>query len=228
MNVHKGHRQRVREKIRNKGFNVLYPHEFLEYVLFACNPRRDTNELAHKLIHRFGSIENVFNAKVEELEKFDGMGETSAILLNSYAYFAQNFSKSEDTSVRLKNIGEIQRYFWKFFKDLNFEEFHLLILTEYGDLIGHYTVKGGSQNKVYVEMDVFLKEVINLNPHTVVFAHNHPSGNVIPSSLDNAFTEKYFSLLKTFCKTCVVEHLIFGGDGQCFSYRNNGLLKFSK
>ena len=55
-NIHDGHRDRMRERFLKSGFEAFAPHEKIEYLLFACNPRGDTNPLAHELIRRFGSF----------------------------------------------------------------------------------------------------------------------------------------------------------------------------
>ena len=47
--VHSGHRSRMRRRFLETGFTGFQPHEVLEMILFYCIPRRDTNEIAHKL-----------------------------------------------------------------------------------------------------------------------------------------------------------------------------------
>lgn len=60
--VHDGHRERMRDRIRRSDLSALQDHEILEYILYAFVPRKDTNEIAHALIERFGSFSGVLNA----------------------------------------------------------------------------------------------------------------------------------------------------------------------
>ena len=60
--MHEGHRERMRERILKEGTENLQPHEILEYLLYHAIPRKDTNEIAHELINRFGGISEVFSA----------------------------------------------------------------------------------------------------------------------------------------------------------------------
>ena len=53
---HKGHRQRMRERVQNYGLDSLAEHEALEYILYLTNAQKDTNGIAHDLIDRFGDI----------------------------------------------------------------------------------------------------------------------------------------------------------------------------
>lgn len=83
-NLHKGHRKRVKEKFHKSGLSVFEEHEVLELILFYAVPQRDTNELAHKLIRKFGSVRNVLEAPYELLMQEDGIGESIALFLNLF------------------------------------------------------------------------------------------------------------------------------------------------
>ena len=61
MSEHDGHRHRIIEKLDT---GVLCEHELLEILLFNALPRRNTNDLAHRLLTAFGSIRGVFSASV--------------------------------------------------------------------------------------------------------------------------------------------------------------------
>ena len=80
--VHQGHRARQRKKLLENGPRAFADHELLEMLLYYAIPRRDTNELAHRLLERFGSLQGVFSAPVEELSTVEGVGENAAVLLN--------------------------------------------------------------------------------------------------------------------------------------------------
>ena len=80
--VHQGHRARQRKKLLENGPRAFADHELLEMLLYYAIPRRDTNELAHRLLERFGSLQGVFSAPVEELSTVEGVGENAAVLLS--------------------------------------------------------------------------------------------------------------------------------------------------
>ena len=82
MPIHDGHRQRVKDRFCQEGLDHFEEHQVLELLLFYCIPRVDTNPLAHKLLDHFGSLTNVLEAPVEELERIPGIGHNTAVFLS--------------------------------------------------------------------------------------------------------------------------------------------------
>ena len=64
MGIHDGHRDRLRRRFADFGLDAFTDVQALELLLFYAKPRQDTNELAHRLLQRFGSLEDVFNASM--------------------------------------------------------------------------------------------------------------------------------------------------------------------
>ena len=79
-NLHKGHRQRLRELYLKDGIDNFNDHQALELLLFYAIPQRDTNPLAHKLLEEFGSISAVFDAPVPQLKRA-GLTDNTITLL---------------------------------------------------------------------------------------------------------------------------------------------------
>ena len=77
-NTHEKHRERMRDRFAESGFENYRPHEVLEQVLFECLPRVNTNPIGHALIDRFGSLMNVLDASPKELCEIKGIGKRSA------------------------------------------------------------------------------------------------------------------------------------------------------
>ena len=78
---HNGHRNRMKNRFLKTGLDSFESHEALEFLLFYAIPKKDTNELAHELIKKFGSFAGVLDAPYEVLLKTKGVGSHTAILL---------------------------------------------------------------------------------------------------------------------------------------------------
>ena len=76
--AHGGHRSRMRQRVRSEGFEGLEPHEIIEFLLFYAIPRQDVNELAHRLIERFGGVREVLGAEPAALARVPGVGTRTA------------------------------------------------------------------------------------------------------------------------------------------------------
>ena len=74
MSTHEGHRERMRRQLKTSGMDSLSDVQVLEVALYYAIPRRDTNELAHALLRRFGSLSGVLEAPRAELLKIDEIG----------------------------------------------------------------------------------------------------------------------------------------------------------
>ena len=80
--MHTGHRARLKAPFLQSGLDALTDIQVLELLLFYVRPRQDTNELAHRLIDYFGSIDRVFDARLGDLERVEGVGRETAAFLH--------------------------------------------------------------------------------------------------------------------------------------------------
>ena len=79
--VHKGHRERLKQRFLEEGLDHFTDVQVLELLLFYAIPQKDTNPIAHALLDAFGSLSQVLDAPVEELKKVDGIKGNAATLL---------------------------------------------------------------------------------------------------------------------------------------------------
>ena len=80
-NIHRGHREKMRQRFLKSGLEGFADHEALELLLYYAIPRQDTNPIAHRLMDRYGSLTAVLSAPAEDLKKVEGIGESAAVLL---------------------------------------------------------------------------------------------------------------------------------------------------
>ena len=88
MSIHDGHRMRLIGKIQS---GVLQEHEYLEVLLFNAVPRMNTNDIAHRLLAQFGSVQNMFAASIEELQQVKGIGPSVAAYLKCIGHFYEYY-----------------------------------------------------------------------------------------------------------------------------------------
>ena len=92
--MHEGHRKRMLERLE-RAEGSLEEHELLEILLFNAIPRKNTNELAHRLLSAFGSLRSLFRAGMSELKAVPGVGESTAAYLKIVGMFLERADGKE-------------------------------------------------------------------------------------------------------------------------------------
>ncbi len=120
VNLHKGHRKKLRNRMMKEGLDNFEEHNVVEALLFESIPVRDTNEIAHRLINHCGSITDVFEASPEKLMEVNGIAERSARLIKLIPQIASRLSISRneqnpvlDASEKIYDFVKSQGYIIK-------------------------------------------------------------------------------------------------------------------
>lgn len=208
------HRRRAKDKFINNSFpKGTPPHEILEFLLFYSISRKDTKPIAKNLLQKFGSLENVFNASITELEKVDGIGEHSAILIKLIPVIADIYNEKGLSQPSLMNsIEEIGTYLLSRYAYFGRDEvFSILSFDNRGRFINFNVVEKGDIASVGVSTRKVIEILLATKATSVVIAHNHPSGLALPSDGDLRVTETLYRVLKSINVT-LVDHLILIND----------------
>ena len=103
-----------------------------------------------------------------------------------------------------------------------YESFFLLLLNNANQTIGYAKISQGGITSTIVDVKIIAKYVVDSLATGIILAHNHPSGNLTPSSADIAITNKVKKAMKFFDVT-VLDHIILTADG-FYSFNINGLM----
>lgn len=222
--THEGHRERFRERIRNNGLQCLQPHEILEYLLFSFIPRKNTNDIAHELIDKFGSLSGVINADESQLMEVSGMTHNAALFLSSlrevfeiYLAEVNLMRQSIKDSKPIRTVDDAKNYLGGKMYAMREEQVEVVALDVHDKVIGNKILAYGSSSEVNVETKKVLQYAMQTGARGILIAHNHPGGNVGPSVSDDLWTLDALTVLKTI-NVELVDHLIFSGKN-CYSYK---------
>lgn len=206
---HAGHRERLKERFLAEGIDHFESHNILELILFYAVPRRDTNELAHRLLAAFGgSLVRVLDAPVEELCRVDGVGRSTALLLKLFPEVCRRYL------TELRGPGEIigssrdaAKNLIPLFFGRTGEMVVLLCLDAKGRVLFCNPVFEGTVNAAAVGVRRVVEIAVRYNATDLILAHNHPGGLAIPSEQDILVTKKVADALKTV-GVSLLDHLI--------------------
>ncbi len=215
-NVHKGHRERTIKKFLESA-DSFSEHEVLEVLLFFAMPRIDTNPLAHKLIQMFGSLSGVFNATASQLMAVDGVGEKIATQILLVSQIVKRITAGTKEKERyLINFAKAKEYLIELFKGLHHEKFVVLLLNKKYKLIATVGFTDDAVHTVKAEVPDLVKAINIHKPSYAIIAHNHPSGNVVPSRQDD-FTTKKLNVIFELHDVNLFDHIIVWND-KAYSY----------
>ena len=200
------------ERFRNEGLDHFDQVQVLELLLFYCIPRRDTNELAHTLINRFGSVSRVMNASVEELMQVPGVGKNTATFLH-LAKEAGRYYQVDSTrkGALMNDIEDCGKFLLPYFIGRQKETVFLLCLNANCNVICCREIGEGELNAAVISPRRVVEIALAEKASTVVLAHNHPSGVALPSPEDVMVTQRLAAALAAVDVT-LFDHLIVADD----------------
>ena len=226
----KGHRERVRKKFLENGFNGLEDYEILELLLFYVIPRKDTKAIAKELIKKFKTLANVLKADTLELKTINGLGASSLTFLQMMGALPETIYKDELKNQKLikddKNKITDKEVLLSFLRNKigyeDVEKFYVIYLSSSNEVIAFEESSSGTLDRSSIYPREIYKRVIMENAKSIIIAHNHPSGNTCPSKCDIDITNEIAKGLKNF-GALLLEHIIITRDSY-FSFLEEGLI----
>jgi len=211
-NIHTGHRQRLKERFLKEGLDSFEEHQILELLLFYGIPQRDTNEIAHELIKKFGSLSEVLEATPEELAEVRFVGENVSTLFKLVTAVSRHYQIScAMKEVILNHIEDCGRYLVPFFYGRNQETVFLLCLDAKRKVLCCEKVGQGGVNSAGVPIRQIVETALKANASTAILAHNHPSGLALPSREDVQTTRRIAMALQAV-EVQMADHIVVADE----------------
>jgi len=219
--VHKGHRERLKQRFLEEGLDNFTDIQVLELLLFYAIPQKDTNPIAHALLDRFGSLSQVLEASVKELKKVPGISDHSATLLSLVTQLARYYQVDCAQRVEcLTSLDACGAYLVPYFFGRSVETVFLLCLDAKCKVLCCKEVGEGSVNSANISVRKIVETALSANATTVILAHNHPSGVALPSPEDVQTTERIAAALKAV-EVHLADHIVVA-DGDYVSMVQSG------
>lgn len=222
-NLHEGHREKMKQRFVEDGLNSFEDHQVLEMLLFYTVPRKDTNEMAHGLLDKFGTLESLFDASPEEIVKKGEVTRNTAVFLAMIPQLARRYMLlKQGKKPVLDSSAKAGQFITTLFIGKNYEAFYVCCLNSQNQLNYAALVHEGTINEAPVYPRLIVETALRYQASSVILAHNHPGGSLKPSGADIEVTRKICDAMKTISIT-VIDHMIAAGNSY-FSFAENGLL----
>jgi DNA repair protein RadC len=207
--------ERPRERLIKFGVESLSIPELLALILGRGTKGKSVLVTASELLQRYKSLKKLAGASINELCTIQGIGEAKATQIKAALELAKRMEDDDSvkiTKTAVKCPEDILHIIKKDLKGKKKEHFILALLDTRNHLIAIRTISIGSLDTSIVHpREVFLEAVSN-SAASVIFIHNHPSGNPEPSEEDIKLTRQLIEAGKLL-DIDVLDHIIIGDDG---------------
>jgi len=214
--------ERPRERLVKFGEQALSVQELLQLILGRGVAGESVAVTAQKLLTQFGSLQKLSEASIEELSAIKGIGLAKAAQIKAAFEIGRRLSTQVPSykSKELTNPEKVYRMVKSKLKDYHKEHFYIIALNSRNHSIAEVSI--GSLNASIVHPREVFAEAIKSKAASVIFAHNHPSGDPKPSEDDLEMTKRLVEAGKILGIE-VVDHIIITKTG-FMSFKEKNLI----
>lgn len=210
--------EKPREKLKRLGVEYLTDTELLSIILRTGNKNESVNVLANKILKNIGGISKLKDVTLNTLCKIDGIKLSKASVIIAAFELAKR-SLKVDEIIKFKSVKDMYNFVRSDFINIKQEKFIILLFDTKMNLIKKSELFKGTINEVNIYARDVFKEALMENASFIVLIHNHPSGDVTPSAMDDATTENLVNLGKKL-GIKIIDHLVVS-ENNYFSYYEN-------
>jgi DNA repair protein RadC len=213
-----------REKLLNKGPAALSNAELIAILIGSGNNEESAVALSKRIMNEVSdNFAELARLTISDLQKYKGIGEAKAITIAA----ALELGRRRGTSVLnekplVKDSKTAFILFQKELGDLNYENFCVLLLNRANKVLKTVRISDGGITGTVVDQRKVFKVALDNNATSIILGHNHPSGQLTPSTADIELTKKMKAAGETL-DLPVLDHIIVG-DGNYYSFADEGIM----
>ena len=215
---------RPREKLLRLGAAALSDAELLAILIGSGSTRESAVDLTRRILSDCNNNLNTLGKKqIPDLISYHGMGPAKAITIVAACELGRRRRETLcEERPKLGSATAIYNFMHPLMQDLDVEEFHILLMNQQCSLIREMCISHGGITETAADVRVIMRECLLNNATVLAAIHNHPSGNLMPSSQDDELTQR----IKRACnimRVHFIDHVIVT-DGAYYSYQEEGRL----
>ena len=223
-NIYRGHRKRLREKFLKSGLAGFHDYEIVELLLTLGSPRKDCKPPAKEAIKKFKTLRGILEAPLDELQEINGIGPQNAFGIKLVQEVAREFLKEKIIDKPIyKSSRQVFDYLYHSMRDLKKEIFKVIYLNSQNQIIDTADLFEGTVNSGVISPREVMESAIKHYAVSLIFVHNHPSGNPKPSRGDKELTRDLV-YAAGIMRIKVLDHIVIGNN-RYFSFAGEGLIE---
>jgi DNA repair protein RadC len=214
---------RPREKLLLKGKSALSNAELLGILIGSGTKELTAVDLAKLILDQNNNdLNKIARLSVQELKKFNGIGDARAINIVSALEIGRRRTNEDSKLEKITGSADAYESMKPELSDLPYEEFWLLLLNRANKIIKKQSISQGGVSGTVADPKLIFNYALSHLASSVILVHNHPSGNTKPSEADKRLTKQLYEAGKLL-EIAVLDHIIFT-DNAYFSFADENLL----
>lgn len=215
---------RPREKLERLGTQALSDAELLAILIGSGSPKEDAVSLMKRILNDCNNNLNTLGKlTIHDLCQYNGVGPAKAITILAACELGKR--RQLETVEERPDIGtatRIYNHMHPILQDKDVEEFWILLMNQNHRLIKKVCIAHGGISEVSVDIRIIMREAVLANATILAVCHNHPSGSLSPSRMDNELTHS----IQNACRLMRIHFLdhVIVTDGAYYSYHEEGLV----
>lgn len=202
--------ERPRERLLKKGEKYLSNSELLAIILGTGTKKKSSIDLANEIITTFGGIKYLSNISAEQLSLIKGVGLAKASNIIAALELGKRVAvASKEEGFKISSPQDVGNIYMDEMMHLKKEIFKIVLLDTKNKIISDKIISEGSLNASIVHPREVFIEAIKKSSNKIILIHNHPSGEIEPSSEDKAITRRLVEAGKIIGIE-VLDHVIIG------------------
>lgn len=216
---------RPREKLMQIGKKNLTNAELLAIIIGSGSRKESAVQLAQRILNSVNNnVDELSSLNYKDLmNKFKGIGEAKAINIVASLELGNRRDVPKNDIVFIKEPRQVYNLLFSDIADLQHETFWIILLSNSQKFIRKDCISEGGWSETSVDLKKLFKICLENNSSKIILAHNHPSGNIIPSESDRAITERITKAGKIL-SISVLDHVIFGKKGEYYSFVEKNIM----
>lgn len=214
---------RPREKLELKGKSNLSDVELLAILLGSGNRTLSAVELAREILSSVNnSVDRLAQLSLDDLMRFNGVGKAKAITVIAAIELSKRRKSSLVKNQAIKSSKQAFNYLQTYLSDVDHEQFYVMALNRSNQVLHVHCISKGGRTATIADGKIIFKFLLDVKATGAILAHNHPSGNLMPSHEDKRLTKQLIDFGKLI-QMEILDHIIIGGMDY-FSFRDDGLI----
>lgn len=216
--------ERPRERLIQQGASSLSDAELLAIFLRSGSRQHSAVELSRLLLQHFGGLNPIFDASLQDLGQFHGIGNSKYAQLMAVKELGRRYigQHLKQEKIELSNSKALLDFLKFELLGETQEVFAVLCLDVHLRKISFKKMFYGSINSCEISINQLLRHVIHQHASSIVIAHNHPFGLALPSQADLELTQ-HISTACNLLEIRLIDHCIISPEGS-YSFAEHGLI----